>query len=66
MDNKYIKFSDLSRLRGLSFACLNICSLSNKVDDVNLILSKGDLDCFCVCETWLGMSTDTDYLKTQN
>ena len=39
--------------KGLRFAHLNIRSLRNKIDHLQLFLYENDVDVFCLTETWL-------------
>lgn len=48
--------SKIKKARGLKIAHLNVCSLRNKVDQLQMILHDQIYDVFAVTETWL--STD--------
>jgi hypothetical protein len=49
--------------KGLKIAHLNIQSLRNKVDHLNILLHKSNIDCLCLTETWLTENDDDAVLK---
>ena len=53
----------LSKLRGVSFALLNIRSLSNKIDDLRILLHDSDLDFLCLTESHLKSSIEDAEIK---
>ena len=55
--------SELADLKGISFGSLNVCSLKNKVDDINVLLLRSDLDLLAITESWLDASLDSSILK---
>ena len=58
--------SQLAGLRGLSFAGLNICSITRKIEDIHLLLDRGDLNCLCLNESWLNSSVTLEELSIEN
>ncbi len=58
--------SDLSKLHGMSFAGLDICSLNCRLEDIHLILTRKDLDCLCLSESWLNASMSTGILGLES
>ena len=52
--------ASIKKLRGAKFACLNICSITNKLDDISALLHNSGLGYLGVCETWL---TDMTSMK---
>ena len=53
----------LKNLRGISFGCLNICSIKSKIDDVKTLLEHSDLDVLCLVETFLTEEVDDTLLE---
>ena len=51
---------DLSQLKGIKLASLNICSVYKKVDDILTILNNSELDYFSLTESWLNSSVSND------
>ena len=49
--------------KGLKIAHLNIQSLRNKVDHLNMLLHNSNIDCLCLTETWLTEDIDDTTLK---
>ncbi len=56
MNPRFESSSDLQKLRGLSFASYNICSLIRKFDDIKVLLLRSDLNVLSLSETWLNSS----------
>ena len=42
----------------MSFAALNICSVTKKVDNTKLLLAKSNLDYLTICKSWV-----SDYIS---
>ena len=57
---------ELSDLKGITFGGLNICSLKNKLDDIETILLRSDLDLLTLSETWLDNHTDNISLESDS
>jgi exonuclease III len=49
--------------KGLKIAHLNIQSLRNKTDHVNMLLHNSNIDCLCLSETWLSNDIDDYAIK---
>ena len=49
-------FKELSFLKGITYASLNICSITRKFDDIKLLLVQSKLDLLFLNETWLNNS----------
>ncbi len=47
---------ELSGLKGITYASLNICSISRKIEDIRIILRQSKLDFLLLFETWLNHS----------
>ncbi len=47
---------DLFKLRGPAIGCLNIQSITRKLDDVKLLLARSEFNCLGLVETWLNGS----------
>ena len=54
---------DLAKLRGPAIASYNIRSLINKVDDIKVLLSRSDLNCLILTESWLNNSIVNEELQ---
>ena len=54
---------DLSLLKGISFASLNICSVYRKMDDILTIINNSELDYFSTTESWLNASISNDDIE---
>ena len=63
---KVNKSSDLRKLRGPSFGCLNIRSLVRKIDDIRLFLSQSELNCLCLTESWLNNAISDEEISIPN
>ena len=48
--------------KGLKIAHLNICSIVNKVDYLDILLHDNNIDIFCVSETWTESNIDDSEL----
>ena len=57
---------DLAKLRGPAIGCLNIQSMTRKLDDVKLLLARSELNCLGLVETWLNNSISDDELYIHN
>ena len=57
---------DLSGLRGPAIASLNIRSVTNKIDDVKILLARSQLNCLVLTESWLNDSIGDDELEISN
>ena len=44
--------------KGLKIAHLNICSIINKLDYLDILLHDNDIDVFCISETWTENNID--------
>ncbi len=58
--------TDLARLRGPSFGCLNVRSLVRKIDDIRLLLYRSKLNCLCLTESWLNNSISDEEMQIPN
>lgn len=52
--------------KGLKITHVNIQSITNKIDHVNLLLHNNNIDVLCLTETWLSDSIDDSELKINN
>lgn len=56
-NDDHLKLNELEpegpKMKGLRIACLNVCSLPNKIVDIKDILERHKFDIFCVTETHL-------------
>ena len=50
--------SHLCKLRGIAFGGLNVCSLYRKIDDVNVLLHRSELNYLGLSESWLNNSVN--------
>ena len=48
--------SSLSKLKGVTFSCLNIRSLTRHIDSIKSMLSRSKVDCLILNETFLNNS----------
>ena len=56
----------LKNLKGVSFGCLNVCSLRHKVDDLSCLLQKSELDFLATTETHLDdLITDPEIIYSR-
>ncbi len=62
----YRSSTDLANLRGPAIGCLNIQSMTRKLDDVRLLLARSQLNCLGLVETWLNNSICDSELFMQN
>ena len=49
-------YEELSSLKGITYASLNICSLYRKLDEIKLLLHQSKLDVLFLNESWLNQS----------
>ena len=49
---EYSKFY-LKNLRGVSFCCSNVQSVTRKIDDIHILLHGSKIDCLCLVQTFL-------------
>ena len=49
-------FKELSGLKGITYASLNVCSISRKFPDIKVMLSESKLDLLLIYESWLNHS----------
>ncbi len=66
LNRKAIWTKDLACLRGVKLAALNIRSMNNKKDDLEILLNQSKLDYLGLCESWLTEDTDTQVLQVPN
>ncbi len=53
----------LRKTRGVTIACLNVQSVTRKLDDIRELLHGSRIDCLCINETFLNNSIDTSLLN---
>ncbi len=58
--------ASVSKLKGITFSCLNIRSASNKLDSIKLILERSNVDCLILNETFLNSNIDDAELQIKN
>ena len=46
----------LKSLKGITFGCLNVCSIIRKLEDVHTILCNSELNYLGITESWLNTS----------
>ena len=61
-ENEYCTAA-LSKLKGISFASLNIRSITRKYDDIRSILQRSKIKCLLLSETFLNGSITDEELK---
>ena len=49
-------FKELSGLKGITYAALNICPVTRKIEDLQIISSQSKLDLLLLNETWLNQT----------
>ena len=47
---------ELKSLKGITIGCLNVCSVTRKIDDIHTILNNSDLSYLSLTESWLNSS----------
>ena len=52
----------LKNTRGVTIACLNVQSVTRKLDDIRELLHGSHIDCLCLNESFLNNSIDTSLL----
>ena len=58
--------ASLSKLRGVTFCCLNVRSLTRHYDSIKLMLMRSEIDCLILNETFLNNSISTLELNVPN
>ena len=53
-------------MKGLTIALLNICSLRNKIQDVDEIVQSNNINILALCETHLDSSFEDDVVRINN
>ena len=56
MHQQHHVYEELSCLKGITYASLNICSVYRKLDDIKLLLKHSKSDSLFLSETWLNRS----------
>ena len=54
---------ELRNLKGISYASLNIRSLSKKIDDISILLNRTNLELLSLTETWFNESISDHELE---
>lgn len=57
---------DEASLKGIKIICWNVCSLSNKFVEFEVIMDKMAPDIVCVSETWLGKTIPNTLISIPN